>query len=170
MARSMKAGLGTYAVQVGELKVAAIVAVNALGDVYDERTGQKIAGLTNEKRTEFIDSARELYRLTAPKDLFSRTNTTIGAIVTNGKFDKAELTRIAAQARNAYARSINPVGTLADGDTIYASSCGTLVDADVNMVGTLAAEVMAKAIENVIVSSKTDDKEYLSACLSLPKK
>ena len=124
----------------------------------------------NEERTGFIDSAQELYRTASPKDLLSRTNTTIGAIVTNGKFDKAELTRIAAQARNAYARSINPVGTLADGDTIYASSCGELVDADVNMAGTLAAEVMAKAIENAVVSSRMDDAEYLSNCLSLPEK
>lgn len=153
MKQSQKSGIGYHAVQIGELKLGAVVVVNALGDIY--ANGQKIAGLMNEKRTGFIDSAQELYRLTAPKDLFSRTNTTIGAIVTNGKFDKAELTRIAAQAGNAYARSINPVGTLADGDTVYASSCGTLVDADVNMVGTLAAEVMAKAIENAIVSSKT---------------
>ena len=168
MSRAQKSGIGYHAVQIGELKVGAVVVVNALGDIYAD--GQKIAGLMNKERTGFVDSARELYRIAAPKDLLSRTNTTIGAIVTNGKFDKAQLTRIAAQARNAYARSINPVGTLADGDTIYASSCGELVEADVNMVGTLAAEVMAKAIENAIVSSKTDDKEYLSACLSLPKK
>ena len=145
-------------------------AVGKSGKGYDLETGKKIAGLMNEERTGFIDSAQELYRTASPKDLLSRTNTTIGAIVTNGKFDKAELTRIAAQARNAYARSINPVGTLADGDTIYASSCGELVDADVNMAGTLAAEVMAKAIENAVVSSRMDDAEYLSNCLSLPEK
>lgn len=165
MMQSQKSGIGYHAVQVGKLKLGAVVVVNALGDIYAH--GQKIAGLMNKERIGFLDSARELYRIAAPKDLLSRTNTTIGAIVTNGKFDKAELTRIAAQARNAYARSINPVGTLADGDTIYASSCGLLVDADVNMVGTLAAEVMAKAIENAIVSSKMDDSEYLSNCLSL---
>ncbi|MBR0284826.1 MAG: P1 family peptidase, partial [Selenomonadaceae bacterium] len=129
---------------------------------------QKIAGLMNAQRTEFMDSVQELYRRTDSRDLVPRTNTTLGVIVTNGKFDKAQLTRIAAQARNAYARSINPVGTLADGDTIYASSCGVPVDADINVVGTLAAEVMAKAIENAIVSSKMDDAEYLSHCPDLP--
>ena len=168
MMQSQKSGIGYYAAQIGKLKIGAVVVVNALGDIY--ANGQKIAGLMNKERTGFIDSAHELYRISTPKDLLSRTNTTIGAIVTNGKFDKAELTRIAAQARNAYARSINPVGTLADGDTIYASSCGELVDADVNMVGTLSAEVMAKAIENAIISSKMDDKEYLSNCLNLPEK
>jgi L-aminopeptidase/D-esterase-like protein len=94
----------------------------------------------------------------------------IGAIITNGKFDKAELTRIAGQTRNAYARAINPVGTLADGDTVYAVSCGGPVTADINMTGTLAAEVMAKAIENAVVAAKMDDAEYLRHCLSLPSR
>ncbi len=163
MKRSQKSGIGYHAVQVGGLKLGAVVVVNALGDIFAD--GEKIAGLTNEERTGFADSARELYRTAAPKDLFSRTNTTIGAIVTNGEFDKAQLTRIAQQARNGYARSINPVGTLADGDTIYVSSCGSTVKADVNMVGTLAAEVMAKAIEDAILSSAMDDAEYLDNCL-----
>ena len=165
MAQSMKAGIGYYAVQVGDLKVGAVVVVNALGDIYSAKDGKKIAGLLNKERTAFMDSAKELYTLSTPQDLYSRTNTTIGAIVTNGQFDKAQLTRIAAQATNAYARCINPVGTLADGDTIYASSCGKQVAADVNMVGTLAAEVMAKAIENAVVSSKMKDEEYLKYCL-----
>ncbi len=164
MMQSQKSGIGYHAVQVGELKLGAVVVVNALGDVYSK--GEKIAGLMNKERTEFIDSAKELYRISAPKDLYTRKNTTIGVIVTNGNFDKAQLTRIAQQATNAYARCINPVGTLADGDTIYASSCGNPVSADVNMVGTLAAEVMAKAIENAILSSRMDDGEYLEFCLS----
>ncbi len=163
MMQSQKSGIGYHAVQVGNLKLGAVVVVNALGDVYSK--GEKIAGLMNKERTEFIDSAQELYRISAPKDLYTRKNTTIGAIVTNGNFDKAQLTRIAEQATNAYARCINPVGTLADGDTIYASSCGNMVSADVNMVGTLAAEVMAKAIENAILSSRMDDGEYLEFCL-----
>jgi L-aminopeptidase/D-esterase-like protein len=62
------------------------------------------------------------------------------------------------------------VGTLADGDTIYASSCGETVEADVNMAGTLAAEVMAQAIKNAIESSKMDDAEYLKNCLDLPSR
>ncbi len=72
-------------------------------------------------------------------------NTTIGAIVTNGAFTKAEMNKIAAMTRNAYARCICPVGTMADGDTIYAASVGD-VAADVNVAGTLAADVMQEAI------------------------
>ena len=167
MNQSMKAGIGYYAVQIGELKIGAVVVVNALGDIYSSANGKKLAGLMNENRTNFLDSSRELYRISEPKSSFSRTNTTIGAIVTNGKFDKAQLTRIADQTRNAYARCIKPVGTLFDGDTIYATSCGNLIDADINMVGTLSAEVMAKAIENAIEFSRIDDAEYLSNCLKL---
>jgi len=168
MQRSQKGGIGCHAVQIGKLKVGAIVVVNALGDIYAQ--GEKIAGLMNKERTAFADSAQELYRLTAPQDQLATTNTTIGVIVTNGKFDKAQLTRIAALTRNAYARCINPVGTLFDGDTIYASSCGSPVEADVNMTGTLAAEVMAKAIENAIVSARMADAEYLPHCLDLPSR
>ena len=159
MARSMKSGLGIYAVEVGELKLAAIVVVNALGDIHDERTGKKIAGLLTDDRKNFSDSRAELYKLTTQTDLFTR-NTTIGMIITNGHFDKAQLTKIASMTRNAYARSIKPVGTLADGDTIYAASIGE-VPADLNMVGTLASEVMSVAIRRAVESSRMDDAEFL---------
>ena len=163
MTRSMKSGLGVYAVQVGDIKLAAIVAVNALGDVYDERNGQKIAGLLTEDRKEFADSRTELYKLNVPTASFNRENTTIGMIITNANFDKTQLTKIASMTRNAYARSIKPVGTLADGDTIYAASTGE-VKADLNMVGTLASEVMSEAIRRAILSSQMDDSEYLANC------
>ena len=129
---AMKSGLGIYAVQLGNLKLAAVVCVNALGDVYDYRNGQKIAGLLQADRKGFADTRQELYKIASPVDMFQRNNTTIGAIITNGDFNKAELTKIASMTRNAYARCINPVGTLADGDTIYAASCGQ-VKADLNM-------------------------------------
>ena len=98
MMQSQKGGIGYHAVQVGDLKLGAVVVVNALGDIYAGE--HKIAGLMNESRTGFCDSVAQLYRSTAPKDLFTRTNTTIGAIVTNGQFSKEPLTRIAEQARN----------------------------------------------------------------------
>lgn len=163
MDRSMKSGLGVYAIQIGDIKIAAIVVVNALGDVYDERNGQKIAGLMTEDRMNFADSRTELYKLTTQTDLFNRENTTIGMIITNADFDKTQLTKIASMTRNAYARSIKPVGTLADGDTIYAASTGE-VKADLNMIGTLASEVMSEAIRRAVISSKMNDSEYLSNC------
>lgn len=148
MARSMKSGLGIYAVSVGPLQMAAVVVVNALGDIYDPSTGRKVAGLRSEDGTGFADSRTEMYKILQPQNMFTG-NTTIGAIITNGSFSKAQLTKIASMTRSAYSRCINPVGTMADGDTIYAASCGK-VTADINMAGTLAAEVMAQAILNAV--------------------
>ena len=151
MNRAMKSGLGFYAVKVGGLKLSALVVVNAVGDVYDERTGKKIAGLLTADRKHFADSRAELYKLNS--QISPASNTTLGIIITNGNFDKAQLTKIASMTQNAYARSIKPVGTFFDGDTIYAASVGE-VSADLNVVGTLAAQVMSEAIRRAVDTNK----------------
>ena len=145
MARAMKGGLGIYAVSVGQLKMAAVVVVNALGDIYDIEKGGQLAGLLTEDLQGFADTCQEFYLINKKKELF-QSNTTIGAVITNGKFSKTEMTKIASMARNAYARCIRPVGTMADGDTIYAASVGE-VEADINRAGTWAAEVLGRAIK-----------------------
>lgn len=165
MHQAMKSGLGFYAIQIGDLKIGAIVAVNAMGDVYDSETGKKLAGLRTADRKDFLDAQSEFYKNLKPRNLFTG-NTTIGAIVTNGSFSKAELCKLASMARNGYARSIKPVGTMADGDSIYALSCGK-VPADLSVTGTLAAEVMSRAIANAVTSSQIPDQEYLQNCRSL---
>ncbi len=144
MERAMKSGLGMYAVELGDLRMAAVVAVNALGDIFDPSTGKKIAGLRTADGTSFGDSCEELWKMGRRENLFTG-NTTIGAVFTNGKFNKAQMNKIASMTRNAYARCINPVGTMADGDSIYAASAGE-VEADLNVAGTLAAYVMERAI------------------------
>ena len=151
MERASSSGMGIYAARQGNLRVAAIVIVNALGDIYDPESGERIAGLLSEDGSELLDTRTELYRIASRTDMFTG-NTTIGAIVTNGAFNKAEMSKIASMARNAYARCINPVGTMADGDTIYAASIGE-VEADINVAGTLAADVMARAIVSAIRAS-----------------
>lgn len=164
MKQATKSGLGIYAIQVGELKIAAVVAVNAFGDIFNPENGQKVGGLLDPARKVFIDLEQAfLSFMSAPKDLFN-SNTTIGCVITNAKFDKAKLNKIASMTRNAYARCINPVGTMADGDSIYACSVGEVVS-DVNLVGTLSAKVMQKAILKAIESSKLEDEEYLKYCL-----
>lgn len=179
MGQASKGGLGIYAVEVAGLQMAAIVAVNALGDVFKAGTTEKIAGLTTKDRKAWEDSTSLLYSISQATDLFTsgsqedtltgtdsqatqnlRANTTIAAVITNGDFTKSQLTKIATMATNAYARCINPVGTLADGDTVYAASCGTQ-PADINMAGTLAAQVLATAIEGAIIASKIDEQEFL---------
>ena len=159
MAQAQKSGVGIAAVQIGELKIAAVVVLNALGDIYCASNGEKIAGLLNKERNAYLDTAEEFVKITKPTD-FYKENTTIGAIITNGKFAQDEMNKIAAMTRCAYARNINPVGTMADGDTIYAVSLGS-VRADINMVGTVAAQVMSTAIEHAVRYAKIPEEEYL---------
>ena len=145
----MKSGIGSYAVQIGELKVGAIVAVNALGDIYDHHSGRIVAGMLNEER-----SAKLLYSSYEVHDNKFVGNTTIGAIITNARFDKSQLSKIAGMAHNGYARSIRPVHTSADGDSIYALSVGNIA-ADCDMVGTLAADVMSEAILSAVKNAES---------------
>ena len=149
----MKSGIGCYAVSVGELMVGAVVAVNALGDVYDIDTGKQLAGLRDENN-HLMSSEEVMYRLIEkPRNLFTG-NTTIGAIITNAKMDKTTLNKVASMAHNGYARAIRPVHTMADGDSIYALSVGEKV-ADVNAVGTLAAYVRGKAIGRGVLAAES---------------
>ena len=158
----MNSGLGMYAVQLGELKVGAIVSVNALGDVYDEDTNQILAGMRTPDNKGFYDSEKAMYELYEKMISGNRqtesgtgvTNTTIGCIITNARFDKSRLNKIAAFAQNGYARSIRPVHTMNDGDTIYALSAGNL-EADINVVGTLASRVMKQAVLNAVLHTES---------------
>lgn len=149
----MKSGIGSYAVQIGELKVGAVVAVNALGDIYDWKTGEKTAGLLAQDKKSFLALDQEMYRSYEVVENRFTGNTTIGAIITNAKFDKSRLCKIAGMAHDGYARAIRPVHSSADGDSIYALSTGTIA-ADLDMVGTLAAEVMAEAILRGVKSAE----------------
>lgn len=146
---AMKSGIGGYAVQVGAIKVGAVVAVNALGDVFDADTGEQIAGLRTEDGKGLRSTEQALYAdIDGAYDLFTG-NTTIGTVLTNAAFDKVQLTKIASMAHNGYACAIRPVHTTADGDSIYAVSVGSEAG-DINAVGTLAAYVMAKAINRAV--------------------
>ena len=147
--RAVKTGLGAYAVQVGDLKIGAIVAVNALGDIFDYDSGTILAGMLNEDLTAFSSSEEALYKLYKPNANLFVENTTIGAVITNGKFNKTQMNKIALMCHNGYARTIKPVNTTADGDSIYAMSVGE-VEANFDMVGTLGAEVMGRAINNAV--------------------
>lgn len=149
----MKSGIGSYAVQIGELKIGAIVAVNALGDIYDWKSGKKVAGLLAKDKKTLLNTEEEFYKKYDVVENKFVENTTIGAIITNAKFDKTQLCKIASMTQNGYARSIRPVHTTADGDSIYAMSVGE-VAADLDMVGTLAAHVMSEAILCAVMSAE----------------
>lgn len=150
MSHAMKSGIGSYAVQIGELKIGAVVVVNALGDIYDHKTGNKIAGIHDTDGD--MTSEDLLLANLEPKENKFVENTTIGIIISNASFTKSELCKIAGMTHNGYARSIRPVHTSADGDTIYALANGK-VRVDMDAFGELAGNIMSEAITRAVTSS-----------------
>ncbi len=150
----MKTGIGSYAVQAGELQVGAVVVLNAFGDVFDWKSGSKVAGLLNKDRSGFEDTVDIMLKGNDPSDSVKKivSNTTLGVIMTNAEFDKMHLCKIAGMAHNGYARSIRPVHTSLDGDSIYAVSLGR-IRTDADTVGTLAAMAMSEAILNAVYNA-----------------
>lgn len=143
MERAMKTGLGIYGVSYGKLKVAALVVVNAVGNVIDKNSGEFIAGIKG-KDGKSIDDAEE-YMISAALDENSFKNTTISCIVTNAKFTKEEANKTASMTHNGYARTIRPVHTSMDGDAVFVMATGEVcVSSDI--VGTIAADCAAEAI------------------------
>ncbi len=147
VAFAMKSGIGSSAITLkGGLTVAALVAVNALGDVIDPSTGRVVAGARTADGKGFAD-ARVLIRAGATLPGAVGQNTTIGVVATNVRLTKTQATRVAQMAHDGLARSISPVHTPFDGDTIFVMATGTSDQpADVTTVGTLAAEIVADAV------------------------
>jgi L-aminopeptidase/D-esterase-like protein len=145
--RAMKGGLGSAAIQMPDgLIVAAIVAVNAAGDVIDPATGKVVAGARTADGKGLAD-ARVLLTQGSIVPASPGENTTIGVVATNATLTKTQVTKVAEMAHDGYARAIFPSHTMGDGDTIFALATGTRAgDADVSRIGTLAAKVMADAI------------------------
>lgn len=150
--RCTKSGIGSYAVQMGNFKIGALVVVNAFGDVYEN--GRQIAGLRGADGTGLCSTLETMFdSVSLPENMFVG-NTTLGIILTNAVFDKKALCKIASVANNGYACSIRPVNTNADGDCIFALSCGNeKVSAD--LAGAAAAEVMSKAVVRAIKNAES---------------
>jgi len=154
--QAMKSGLGTASVHVGGtgIVVGAIVAVNAVGDVYDPNTAKIIAGARTPDGSGFLDSMRQI-REGRLAEVPAGAHTTIGVVATNAAFDKAQITKIAQMAHDGLARCINPVHTPNDGDTIFAVATGAnSVHADYGAIGAVAAEVMALAIVRAVMNAR----------------
>lgn len=146
---AVKGGLGTYAVQVGNFKIGAVVAVNCLGDVINPENGETIAGVQNKDKSGFLNTEEIMLSMyDSQKNVFNG-NTTIAAVLTNGILTKAQANKIASMAHNGMARTIFPAHTMYDGDTIFVMGNGN-VNVDVNVAGFLAAHVIEKAIVNGI--------------------
>ncbi len=154
--RCTKSGIASYAISLGDLKVGAIVCTNAVGDIYDYKDGKRIAGVKSSdgKSLNNISCEELMYDMYAnPPKVDLTTNTTIGIVFTNAAFNKTQLCKLAGMTHDAYARCIRPVHTSMDGDSIYAMSLGD-VSAPLDLVGTLANQVMCEAIKRSVKTIK----------------
>lgn len=158
---AMKSGLGSATVRMGELVVSAIVSVNSFGDIYEYKTNKQIAGVYDYENKKLLNTIEIMTNIEV--DLgFSMENTTIGIIGTNAILNKAEANKVSQMAHNGFARSINPVHSMMDGDTIFTMATN-MVKSDVNIIGTLAAEAMSRAITNGIFQAESLGGLYSSS-------
>ncbi len=152
---AMKSGLGAASLTIHEtgLVVGAIVAVNAVGDVVDSQTGRVLAGARTPDGKHLLNSMDQIAngrRLAAS----AGENTTIGIIATNARLNKDQATKVAQMAHDGLARAINPVHTPFDGDTLFAASTGASeIHADLTTVGSIAAEVVSRAVNRAVLTA-----------------
>jgi L-aminopeptidase/D-esterase-like protein len=149
--RAMKGGIGTASITVDGVTVGALIACNALGDVIDPDTAQVIAGARTTDGLHLLDTRRALLRGEPPQPLLAGTNTTIGVVATDAVITKVQAHRLAVAAHDGLARSINPVHTLSDGDTLF--TLGTGVSGQhlgMLVLATMAAEATAIATARAV--------------------
>jgi len=153
---AMKGGVGTCSIRVGDtgVVVAAMVAVNAAGDIYDPGTGKILAGARSPSGDGFANAIEKVlggYAVTPPP---AKTNTTLGVVATNATLNKDEATKMAQMAQDGLARTINPSHTPYDGDTIFALATGTLkAKVNVGAIGAIAAVAVSRAIVRAITEA-----------------
>jgi L-aminopeptidase/D-esterase-like protein len=156
MRQAMKSGIGSFTVDLegayAGVRVAALVVVNAFGDVRDPETGKLVAGArVSPDSAELADTARQMKR--GGRGGFVRENTTLAVVATNAKLSKVEATKLAQLAQIGMTRAITPVHTMNDGDFVIALSAGA-AQADVDALGVAAAEALEKAIVRAVRLSR----------------
>ncbi len=148
----MKGGIGSYSIKLENgLVVSALVAVNAFGDVYED--GKLIAGVLDDSKKKNL-STYDILKEGFSKGGFSVDNTTIGVVVTNAKLDKAGCKKVSQVAHNGYAKSIFPIHTPHDGDTIFTMATGE-IESDITLVSSIATEVVEKSVINAIKNANS---------------
>lgn len=156
--RAMKGGLGSAALTVDGLTVGAIVAVNAVGDVTDPATGRVLAGARSADGGSLLDTRAALLAGELPVAPLEGTATTIGCVATDAVLTKAQAQRIARQAHDGLARTINPVHTSYDGDTLFALGTGAAErPGNLLLLGVLAAEVVAIAVQRAVMIANANN-------------
>ncbi len=160
--RAMKGGLGTASIRLTDkqtgatLTVGAIVAVNAVGDVLDPATGKILAGARTPDGKAIMGTMNAILRGETLPPALGGTATTIGVVATDAKLDKAQCGKVAQMAHDGLARTINPVHTMSDGDTLFALATGkSNRTGNVTLIGALAAEAMAQAVVRAIRAAQS---------------
>jgi L-aminopeptidase/D-esterase-like protein len=156
MKAAMKSGIGTASLAIGSsgLIVGAIVAVNAVGDVRQRQTNRILAGARAPDGQSFLDTMAQVLAGTTLVQAKQGGNSTIGIVATNAALTKTQATKIAQMAHDGLARTINPIHTAFDGDTIFAAGTGTAAArADASIIGAVAAEVMALAVNRAVLTA-----------------
>jgi len=153
--RAMKGGLGTAAMAFADgIVVAALVAVNAAGDVIDPATGLVVAGVRTPDGRGLAD-ARRLLRAGEAWRPSIGGNTTLGIVATNATLSKAQASKVAQMAQDGLARAIVPAHTTGDGDTIFAIATGERTgEPNVSRIGAAAADVVSQAILRAILQAE----------------
>ncbi len=155
---AMKCGLGEAVRFAGSLVCGAVAAVNACGDVVNPHTGQILAGqLADDGQTlqstkQTLLSRTAAMPLDSPQEPFPRTNTTISCVVTNARLTKAEATKVAQMAADAYAHTIRPTHTTNDGDTIFVMATGDK-SWPMDVIGAHATRALERAIVDAAQSA-----------------
>jgi L-aminopeptidase/D-esterase-like protein len=165
ISRASKGGIGTASLRLGAVTVGALVAVNAIGDVLDER-GEVLAGALDEHRLRLAGVTHSLLRgVASPSAMrgMAGTATTIGVVATDALLDKAGATQLAALAHHGLSRAISPV-TVNDGDTLFALATGSAGTAgDLSTLGAMAAEAVSRAIRNAVIAAAGSAAPLLAA-------
>lgn len=154
MNRATKSGLGTASQEIaGNVVIAALMVVNAFGDVFDPKSDKLLAGPRDTENKTFLSTV-ELLKKGHQRSRPPSHNTTIGVVATNARLTKEQVNKLAQMAQAGVARTIRPSYTMYDGDVLFALSLGNKMS-DLNLLGAVAAEVVAEAIVRAVLKAET---------------
>jgi L-aminopeptidase/D-esterase-like protein len=147
--RAMKGGIGSASVKVGGITVAALVAVNAIGDII-AADGSVIAGARNADGSALMHSTRAMLAGAGPARLMAGMATTIGVVATDAALNKPQANKLASLAHHGLSRAIDPL-TVNDGDALFALATGTSgLTPELTVLGAMAAEATARAVRHAV--------------------
>ncbi len=152
--RCSPGGIGTASLRLGDITVAALVAVNAVGDVLDQH-GTVLAGARSADGKSLVNTTQALLAGAGPSHIMAGMATTIGVVATDAVLNKAQATQLASLAHHGLARAVNPL-TPHDGDSFFAlATGGSGKSGDLSALGALAAEAVTLAIRNAVIAAAT---------------